>query len=477
MVDATFDVIVIGAGPAGENAAAVTSDHGLATAIVESELVGGECSYWACIPSKVLLRPGEVVASARRTPGAAEAVTGEIDVAAALARRDLMVADWDDHGQVEWLDQAGVTLLRGHGRLDGPRRVTISTHDGDSASYEATRGVVLATGSVPVIPSIPGLDEVEVWDSRGLTGAKAPPASLAIIGGGPVGVEMAQAWAWLGTDVTLLERGDHVLSREEPFVGPEVQAGLERAGVTVVTNMHVRRITSGGSGAVMELATPDGARLLEVERLAVATGRRPHLDVGLETVGVEPDGFLAVNNHLQVEGVDGGWLYAVGDVNGRALLTHVGKYQARVAGAHLAGRLTALAEADVLATPRVIFTSPEVGAVGLTEEGAREAGYDITTVSHGVGQVSGAHTLGRGYRGTAKLVIDRPRRVLIGATFVGPHTGELIHSATVAIVGQVPLERLWHAIPSFPTVSEVWLRLLEAYRDGPERWDPYGTPV
>lgn len=476
MSDDAYDVIVIGAGAAGENAAGVASQAGLNVAIVESSLVGGECSYWACMPSKTLLRPGEALDAVRRTPGADAAVTGDLDVAAALERRNVMVSGWKDDGQVEWLEQAGVTLLRGHGRLDGPRRVSVS-ENGNVSVYEAARAVVLATGSSADRPPIDGLEDGDVWDSRDLTSAQDVPGRLAIIGGGVVGAEMAQAWGWLGSQVTIIERGPHLLSKEEPFVGIEIRHALQRMGVTVLDNTEVSRVRRSSAGSLtVELTDKAGGTSdIDVDQLAVATGRRPRTgDLGLETIGLSRDEYLAVNDHLQVESVDDGWLYAVGDVNGRALLTHVGKYQARIAGAHIAGQTAAAAGPDLTATPRVIFTSPEVGAVGLTEARARDRGLDVATVTYDVGKVSAASTLGHGYHGTAKLLIDRQRRVIVGATFVGPKMGELLHSATIAIVGEVPLERLWHAIPSFPTLSEVWLRLLEAYRDSPDEWNPYG---
>lgn len=474
MPDPTFDVIVIGAGPAGENAAATAAGAGLRVAVVESELVGGECTYWACIPSKTLLRPGEVVAAARRTPGAANAMTGSIDLDAALGRRDQMVAEWDDSGQVAWLDDADITLIRGHGRLDGERRVTVRAPDGSTTTYVADRAVVLAMGSAAAMPDLEGIDQVDAWDSRGLTAAKAVPASLAIIGAGPVGAEMAQAWAWLGSDVTLLDRSEQILSEEEPFVGEEVREGLESAGVTVLTSTVVESVSPETDGLVTLTTRSEAGDQdqLTVARLAVAVGRIPRLnDAGLETVGLTKNGFVEVNDQLQVQGVEGGWLYAVGDVNGRALLTHVGKYQARIAGAHITGE-PASAGADVSATPRVVFTSSEVGAVGLTEKAAREAGIDVAVVSHDIGKVSAAHLLGRGYKGTAQLVIDRARQVIVGATFVGPSAGEIVHSATIAVVGEVPLHKLWHAIPAFPTVSEIWLRLLEDYQ-AKHDWNPY----
>jgi dihydrolipoamide dehydrogenase len=290
-----------------------------------------------------------------------------------------------------------------------------------------------------------------------------------IIGGGVVGVEMAQAWKWLGAEeVTVIELAEHMLPREERFAGDELAVAFRRLGITIHTSATTTRIDRAGSdGPVTATVDLGESRVIDVEadEVLVATGRRPNTrDLGLETIGLEPGDHIEVDEHLQAGGVDGGWLYAVGDVNGRSLLTHTGKYQARIAGAHIAG-LDTVAWGDAMATPRVVFTSPEVAAVGLTESQARERGMDVHTVSYDIGRVAGAATLGKGYRGTCKLVIDASRDVIAGATFVGPRVGELLHAATIAIVGEVPLATLWHAVPAFPTLSEVWLRLLETYRD------------
>lgn len=463
-----YDVIVIGAGPTGENAADVAARQGLRVAVVESELVGGECSYWACMPSKALLRPGQVLDEARRVPGAAEAVTGSIEISAALGRRDALTGGWDDAGQVSWLDSVGVDLVRGHGRLAGERLVEVEALDGTVTRLEATKAVIVATGTSAAIPPVPGLADSQPWDNRKITAAKEAPRRLLILGGGVVGVEMAQAWKWLGSEeVTIVEMADRILPREEPFVADELGASLTGLGITIHTGARLESVrrASPDSPVVATVGLADGSVTIEADEILVGAGRRPKTDdVGAEAVGLVPGKPIDVDDHLQATAVPGGWLYAVGDVNGRSLLTHTGKYQARVAGAHIGGVETS-AWGDTKATPRVIFTSPEVAAVGLTEADAGAAGIDVRTVTYDIGNVAGASTLGRGYSGTAKLVVDAEREVILGATFVGPRVGEILHAATIAIVAETPLRTLWHAVPSFPTLSEVWLRLLETYRD------------
>ncbi|MDP8957797.1 MAG: NAD(P)/FAD-dependent oxidoreductase [Actinomycetota bacterium] len=458
-----FDVIVIGAGAAGENAAGRAAGHGLAVAIVEQELVGGDCSYWACMPSKALLRPGEVLRLAERVPGTRRAVTGGIDVEAALSWRDEMSSRWDDRWQVQWLEENNVTLLRGHGRLSGERQVTVIDGDGQVTAYQARRAVVVATGTVAAVPPIDGMEDVGAWTSRELTATQRVPGRLLVLGGGAVGVEMAQAWRWLGSQqVSLVEMEDRLLAEEEPFVGEELGRAFQADGIEVLTGKAMVKVGREEDGSVV--ATLDDGSQLVGDELLVAVGRRPVTeDVGLETVGLEPRDYLEVDDQLRVKGVAGGWLYAVGDVNGRTLLTHMGKYQARMAGDHIAGK-EVVAWADHRAVPRVVFTDPRLAAVGLTERQARDQGLPVRTVSHPTGGVAGTSLLGEGMSGTSQLIIDEDRRVVVGATFTGPIVvGELLHAATVAIVGEVTLERLWHAVPQFPTVSEVWLRLLEAY--------------
>ncbi|MEX2653561.1 MAG: NAD(P)/FAD-dependent oxidoreductase [Acidimicrobiia bacterium] len=466
MSEQQFDVIVLGAGPAGENAADVAVRHGLSTAIVERELVGGECSYWACMPSKALLRPGDVLDAAGRTPGF---TGGTIDIDDALARRNALAGNWDDEGQVSWLEGVGVTLLRGHGRLVGERAVEVEQTDGSVDRFVATKGVILATGTSASMPPIPGLSDVGAWDSRDVTTAKEVPRRLLIIGGGVVGAEMAQAWKTLGSEeVTIIELGDRLLAVEEPFVGEELRKSFERIGITVHTEANTTEVRREGTDGpvTIDVTLSDGSEVsIEADELLVATGRKPNTaDIGLSSVGLEDGKYVDVDDHLLVTGVEGDWLYAVGDVNARSLLTHTGKYQARVAGAHIAGAKTS-AWGDTKATPRVVFTNPQVAAVGMTTAAAKEAGLNVRTVSYDIGHTAGAATLGKGYRGTCTLVVNADTHTLVGATFVGPQVGEILHSATIAIVGEVPLDTLWHAVPSFPTLSEVWLRLLEAYRD------------
>lgn len=466
-----YDVVVIGAGPAGENAADRAVKGGLSVAVVERELVGGECSYWACMPSKALLRPGQALTEILRVPGAREAAMGALDVEAALGFRDALSGDGatDDGGQVEWLSSAGIDLVRGHGRLAGDRTVQVTADDGAVRTLTARRAVVIGVGTVAAVPPVEGLRDIRVWDNRDVTQATAVPHRLIVLGGGPVGCEMAQAWRWLGAhEVTLVEMADRLLPREEPFAGEELADSLREMGIDVRTGTALESVSRSADDAPVTARLSDGTEV-EADEILVAVGRRPLTDdLGLDTVGLEPGGSIEVDDHLRATGVEGGWLYVVGDANGRSLLTHQGKYQARIAGDHIAGTLSGEAVergafADHAAVPRVVFTDPQVAAVGLTEAQAREQGLDVRVVTHPTGGTAGAAAMGEGLGGTSCLVIDESRRVVVGATFVGQGAGEMIHAATIAVVGEVTLDRLWHAVPAFPTVSEMWLRFLEAY--------------
>jgi dihydrolipoamide dehydrogenase len=463
-----FDVIVFGAGPAGENVAGRCADHGLSTAIVERELVGGECSYWGCMPSKVLLRPGDVLAAAHRVPGAASAVTGIVDVDATLRSRDAIVSHLHDEGQLQWLDDKNVALRRGAARLAGHRRVRVDHLDGSITMLVARAAVVLATGTSAALPPIPGLADAQPWTNREATGVKDVPARLAVLGGGAIGVEMAQAFRRLGAhEVTIIEGAPRLIAREEPFAGKEVRAALEAQGITVIVDAKVaavERTHLSGPVTVRYATTAETqTRSLVADELLVAAGRRPSTgDLGLETVGLQPGRFVPVDDRLRAQGDGLEWLYAVGDCNGRSLLTHMGKYQARIAADVIAGR-SITARADNGIVPRVTFTDPQVAAVGVTEAQARDAGINVRAVSYPLGNVAGAVTQGQGVNGTAFLVINDDKRTIVGATFTGPAVQELLHSATIAIAAAVSLDDLWHAVPSFPTVSEVWLRLLETY--------------
>ncbi len=457
-----FDVVVVGGGPAGEVVAGRCADAGLRVALVERELVGGECTYWACIPSKTLVRPGDVIAAARRVPGASEAVTGRIDVEAALAQRDYMTGNWHDEGQLPWLDEHKITLVRGSGRIDGDRMVVVETPDNGTRRLSAVQAVVLATGTSAALPPIEGLAEARPWTNRDITGAKELPRRLVVIGGGPVGVEMAQGFRRLGCEeVTVLERLPRLLAREEPFASDEVRAALEAEGITVVTDAAVHRVWREGTDGPVTAEAASGTYV--GDELLIAAGRRPATTgLGLETVNLTPGKPVPVDDQLRAVGVPGEWLYAVGDCNGRVLLTHMGKYQARIAADVILGKeIVDRASFDIV--PRVTFTDPQVCAVGLTEGQARERAMNVRVVSYQTGAVAGAYVSGNGVTGTSNLVIDESRGVIVGATFTGPGVQELLHSATVAIAGAVPLDMLAHAVPTFPTISEVWLRLLEEY--------------
>jgi dihydrolipoamide dehydrogenase len=464
------DVVVIGGGAIGENAADRVVQGGLRCILVEKELVGGECSYWACMPSKALLRSSSVLEAAKRVAGAAEEVTGTLDVQKVLERRDSFTSNWDDSGQVEWVDGANIDLVRGVARITGERQVTVELADGGEVEIQAKQAVVLATGSRPNVPKIDGLDKVEYWGTREATSAKAVPERLVVIGGGVAAVELAQAFTRLGSKTVILARSG-ILSNLPKEATDLVMEALKADGIDVRTETSPERISSGDDG-LKRVLLPGGEELV-ADELLVVTGRKPAVKgIGLEELGLDPTS-LDIGDDGRVAGVDGGWLYAVGDAAGKVLLTHQGKYEARATGDAIAARAKGdlgntvkpwsryAMTANDAAVPQVVFTDPEIAQVGLLPQAAKDRGINVRTVDLPI-SVGGSSLLADGFKGWSQFVIDEDRNVLVGVTFAGQDVAELLHAATIAIVGEVPLDRLWHAVPSYPTMSEVWLRFLEA---------------
>ncbi|MQA27865.1 MAG: NAD(P)/FAD-dependent oxidoreductase [Micromonosporaceae bacterium] len=433
------DVIVVGLGVGGEEVAGKLAEAGLSVVGIEGQLVGGECPYWGCIPSKMMIRAGNLLAEARRIPGMAGASSVTPDWAPVAARiRDEATDDWNDQVAVDRLEGKGGRFVRGWARLVGPGRVTVGDQE-----FETRAGVVVGAGTVPAIPPIDGLADTPYWTNREAVEAKELPASLLVLGGGAIGVELAQAYARFGVAVTVIEALDRVLPVEEPEASAVVQAALEADGIAIRTGARAVSVRHANGFAL----TLDNGDELTGERLLVSVGRRVDLGkLGVDSVGLDPSAkALAVDERMRA----GEKLWAVGDITGRGAFTHVAMYQAQIAVRDILGQEGP--PADYRALPRVTFTDPEVGAVGLTEDQARDAGVKVRV---GVAQ---APSTARGWihkagnEGVIKLVADADRGVLVGATSAGPTGGEVVAGLAVAVHGEVPIERLRHMIYAYPT--------------------------
>ena len=446
-----YDAYVIGAGPAGTVCAGELADGGMKVGIAERERVGGECSYWACIPSKTLLRPGEALEGARHAPGAREAIERSLDAAAAFEWRNFQVSDYDDEAspsEAPWLRDKGIDLHRGQATITGPGRITVGEEQIE------TERIVLATGSDPIIPPVDGLSDVPYWTNREGTGMTSVPESIVVLGGGPVGVELAQAISRFGAKVSIVE-GNRLLAREGRDAGEAIGQQLKSEGIELHVGVHAQLVTEENGGVTVRL--DDGATI-SAEKILVATGRRPRVKgVGLETLGVDPEQF-EVDEQLRAAGADNLW--AIGDATGVALFTHVGKYQARVAAAAILGKD---ARANYHALPRVTFSDPQVAGAGMTEDQAEERGIEIETGRAAIGSVARTSTYTRDYDklpGFLTLIADKRRGVLVGAYAVGPEAGEWLQQATLAIRAEVDIRVLRDTIQPFPTFSEIFVNAL-----------------
>jgi pyruvate/2-oxoglutarate dehydrogenase complex dihydrolipoamide dehydrogenase (E3) component len=484
-----WDVIVVGGGPPGITAAQHATQAGLSAVIVESERVGGECHYWACVPSKALLFTVSTRNLATDMPGLRELVNGRgPDVTATLARRDAVIDHLDDTALTSAVSSLGIDVVRGHGRISGPKTIEVERADEQPLALQAREAIVLSTGSSAFVPPIPGLASAQPWTSRDVTNVHVVPDRVLVIGGGVVACEATTWLSGLGAERLIIAAEGHaLLPNREPFVGEILARELEARGVEVRLDTTIAKVErpehgprdTGHPGADPAIVTFGDGQVQTFDEIVVAAGRRPNTsELGLENAGVATNarGYLDVDDHMSVPGSP--WLYAIADIAGRAALTHMGRYHARVAMGTIVARAQGTAAVRAASSPtrhhdrstnivdrdrvpQVIFTDPEIATVGLTEAQARERGFAVQTSEVDLSTVTGAALLREHYVGRAKLVIDRNEDVVVGATFVGASVSELVHAATVAVIGRVPVESLWHAVPSFPTISEVWIDLLE----------------